>query len=119
MGQMCYTLKAAERAKALEQELWAANEAEWGKEKVNLLEAYEKCRQGLERAVHKLRMEKEKHAACEKERQSIRMRQQMRGQLRTGQGPERERPEESEPSSRERAILELPGKPAGPDGYQV
>ena len=38
MGQMCNTLKAAERAKAAEQESWAAKEIEWAKEKANLLE---------------------------------------------------------------------------------
>ena len=40
MGQMCKALKAAERAKATEQEAWAAKEIEWAKEKANLLEAY-------------------------------------------------------------------------------
>ena len=39
MGQMCNALKAAERAKAAEQESWAAKEIEWAKEKANLLEA--------------------------------------------------------------------------------
>ena len=33
MGQMCNALKAAERAKAAEQEAWAAKEIEWAKEK--------------------------------------------------------------------------------------
>ena len=44
MGQMCNALKAAERAKAAEQESWAAKEMEWAKEKANLLEAYENSR---------------------------------------------------------------------------
>ena len=43
MGQM--------RAKAAEQESWATKEMEWAKEKANLLDTYEKCRQSLERAV--------------------------------------------------------------------
>ena len=42
MGQMCNALKAADRAKAAEQESWAAKEIAWAKEKDNLLEAYEK-----------------------------------------------------------------------------
>ena len=63
MGQMCIALKAAEWARAAEQESWAAKEIEWAKEKANLLEAYEKCRQGLERAVWKLKEENEKQAA--------------------------------------------------------
>ena len=70
MGQMCNALKAAERAKAAEQEAWAAKEIEWAKEKANLLEAYEKCRQGLERAVRKLKEEKEKQAAMEEKRKA-------------------------------------------------
>ena len=64
MGQMCNALKAAERAKAAEQESWAA------KEKANLLEAYEKCQQGLERAVLKLKEEKEKQTAMEERRRA-------------------------------------------------
>ena len=43
MGQMCNALEATERAKAAEQEAWAAKEIEWAKEKANLLEAYKKC----------------------------------------------------------------------------
>ena len=39
MGQMCNTLKAAERAKATEQESCATKEIEWAKKKANLLEA--------------------------------------------------------------------------------
>ena len=39
---------------------------EWAKEKANLRDAYEKCRQGLERAVRKLKEEKEKQTAMEK-----------------------------------------------------
>ena len=65
MGQMCNTLKAAEQAKAAEQESWAAKEIGWAKEKANLLEAYEKCQQGLERAVRKLKEEREKQATME------------------------------------------------------
>ena len=66
MGQMCNTLKAAAgRAKAAKQEAWVAKEIGWAKEKANLLEAYKKCRQGLERAVRKLKEEKEKPAAME------------------------------------------------------
>ena len=68
VGQMCNALKAAEQAKAAEQEAWAAKEIEWAKEKANLLEAYEKCRQGLERAVRKLKEEKEKQVALEDQR---------------------------------------------------
>ena len=70
MGQMCNTLKAAGRAKAAKQEAWAAKEIGWAKEKANLLEAYEKCRQGLERAVRKLKEEKEKQAAMEEKRRA-------------------------------------------------
>ena len=65
MGQMCNTMKAAERAKAAEQESWATKEREWAKEKANLLDAYEKCQQGLERAVRKLKEEKEKQTTME------------------------------------------------------
>ena len=72
MGQMCITLKAAERAKASEQESWAAKEIEWAKEKANLLEAYKKCRQGLERAVQKLKEEREKQTAMEAKRRAAR-----------------------------------------------
>ena len=43
-----------------------------------MLEVYEKCRKGLERAVHKLQEEKEKQ---EEERRSIRMKWGMRGSL--------------------------------------
>ena len=72
-SQLGNALKAAENARAAEQEAWAAQEADWGKERDNLLEAYEKCRQGLERAVHKLQEEKEKQTAKEEGRRSIRM----------------------------------------------
>ena len=41
---------------------------EWAKKKANKLDAYEKCRQGLERAVQKLREEKEKQTAMEERR---------------------------------------------------
>ena len=53
------------RAKASEQELWATKEMDWAKEKANLLDTYEKCQQGLERAVRKLKEEKEKQTAME------------------------------------------------------
>ena len=43
-------LKAAKRAKGR----WTAREAAWEKEKEDLLDAYEKCRQGLERVVDEL-----------------------------------------------------------------
>ena len=43
MGQMRNAMKAAERAKAAEQESWATKEMEWAKEKANLREAYKKC----------------------------------------------------------------------------
>ena len=43
---------------------------EWAKKKANLLDAYEKCRQGLERAVQKLREEKEKQTAMEERRRA-------------------------------------------------
>ena len=79
MGQMCNALKAAERAKAAEQEAWAAKEIEWAKEKANLLEAYEKCRQGLERAVRKLKEEKEKQVALEDQRRAARIKRKAQG----------------------------------------
>ena len=79
MGQMCNALKAAERAKAAEQEAWAAKEIEWAKEKANLLEAYEKCRQGLERAVRKLKEEKEKQVALEDKRKAARVQRKLKG----------------------------------------
>ena len=44
---MCNAMKEAERAKAAEQESWATQETGWAKEKANLLDAYEKCRQDL------------------------------------------------------------------------
>ena len=67
---MCNAMKAAERAKAAEQESWATKEMEWAKEKANLLDAYEKCRQGLERVVLKLKEEKEKQTAIEERRRA-------------------------------------------------
>ena len=79
MGQMCNALKAAERAKAAEQESRAAKEIEWAKEKANLLEAYEKCRQGLERAVRKLKEEKEKQTAMEERRRAARGKRRLKG----------------------------------------
>ena len=79
IGQMCNALKAEGRAKAAEQEAWAAKEIGWAKEKTNLLEAYEKCRQGLERAVRKLKEEKEKQAAMEERRRAGRGKQKLMG----------------------------------------
>ena len=79
MGQMCNSLKAAERAKAAEQESWAAKEIDWAKEKANLLEAYKKCRQGLERAVRKLKEEKEKQVALEDKRKAARVKRKVKG----------------------------------------
>ena len=81
MNQLGNAPKAAEKERAAEREAGSAKKADWGKERDNLLEAYEKCRQGLERAVHKLREEKEKQAAAEEERRSIRMKRRMRGRL--------------------------------------
>ena len=51
---MCNVLKAAKRAKLADQGRWTAREAAWEKEKKDLLDAYEKCRQGLERVEDKL-----------------------------------------------------------------
>ena len=79
MGQMCNAMKAAERAKAAEQESWATKEIEWAKEKANLLEAYEKCRQGLERAVQKLKEEKEKQTAMEERRRAAWGKRKLKG----------------------------------------
>ena len=81
MGQMCNTMKAAERAKAAEQESWATKEMEWAKEKANLLDTYEKCRQGLERAVRKLKEEKEKQTAMEERRRATRGKRKLKGSL--------------------------------------
>ena len=67
---MCNTMKVAERAKAAEQESWATKEMEWAKEEANLLDAYEKCRQGLERAERKLKEEKEKQTTMEERRRA-------------------------------------------------
>ena len=79
MGQMCNALKAVERAKAAEQESWAAKEIEWAKEKANLLEAYKKCHQGLERAVRKLKEEREKQTAMEEKRRAARDKRRLKG----------------------------------------
>ena len=76
---MCNTMKVAERAKAAEQESWATKEMEWAKEKANLLEAYEKCRQGLERAVRKLKEEKEKQTAMEERRRAAWCKRKLKG----------------------------------------
>ena len=79
MGQMCNALKAAERAKVTEQESWAAKEIEWAKEKANLLKAYKKCRQGLERAVRKLKEEKEKQTAMEERQRAAWGKRKLKG----------------------------------------
>ena len=76
---MCNAMKAAERAKAAEQESRDAKEREWAKEKANLLEAYEKCRQGLERAVWKLKEEKEKQTAMEERQRAARGKPRLKG----------------------------------------
>ena len=78
---MCNAMKVAERVKAAEQESWATKEMEWAKEKANLLEAYEKCRQGLERAVRKLKEEKEKQTAMEERRRAARVKGKLKGRL--------------------------------------
>ena len=70
---MCNAMKVAERAKAVEQESWATKEMEWAKEKANLLVAYEKSRQGLERAEPKLKEEKEKQTTMEERRRAPRV----------------------------------------------
>ena len=90
-SQLGNALKAAENVRSAEQEAWAAQEADWGKERDNLLEAYKKCRQGLERAVHKLQEEKEKQTAKEEGRRSIRMKRRMRGRRLPSQGKSRPR----------------------------
>ena len=72
MGQMFNALKAAERANAAEQESWATKEIEW---------AYEKCRQGLERAVWKLKEEKDKQTAMEERRRAARGKRNLKGPL--------------------------------------
>ena len=81
MGQMYNAMKAAERAKAAEQESWATKEREWAKEKANLLDAYEKCQQGLERAVRKLKEEKEKQTAMEERRRAAQGKRNLKGRL--------------------------------------
>ena len=97
MGHMCNAMKAAERAKAAEQESWATKEMEWAKEKANLLDTYEKCRQGLldvyekcrqglERAVRKLKEEKEKQTAIKERQRAARVKGKLKGRLRLGRG---------------------------------
>ena len=54
---------------------------EWAKEKANLLDTYEKCRQGLERAVRKLKEEKEKQTANEERRRAARGKRKLKGRL--------------------------------------
>ena len=85
MGQMCNAMKAAERARAASKSLdsWATKEMEWAKEKANLLDAYEKCRQGLERAVQKLKEEKEKQATMGEKQRAARVKLNLKGCLPT------------------------------------
>ena len=78
---MCNAMKEAERAKAAEQESWATQETGWAKEKANLLDAYEKCRQDLERAVRKLKEEKEKQATMEEKRRAAWVKRRLKGRL--------------------------------------
>ena len=54
---------------------------EWAKKKANLLDTYEKCRQGLERAVQKLREEKEKQTAMEERRRAAWGKWKLKGRL--------------------------------------
>ena len=63
-----------------------AKEMEWAKEKANLLDAYKKCRQGLERAVRKLKEEKEKQTAMEERRRVARGKRKLKGRLRIRRG---------------------------------
>ena len=67
MGQMCNAMKAAERAKAT----------------ANLLDAYETCRQGLERAAQKLKEEKEKQATMGEKQRAARVKLNLKGCLPT------------------------------------
>ena len=83
MGQMYNAMKAAERAKAAEQESWATKEMEWAKEKANLLDTYEKCQQGLERAVRKLKEEKEKQATMKERQRAVWVKRKMKGRFPT------------------------------------
>ena len=69
----------AMQGSSVQQEAWAAKEIGWAKEKANLLEAYEKCRQGLERAVRKLKEEKEKQAAMEEKRRTAGNKRKLKG----------------------------------------
>ena len=63
-----------------------AKEMEWAKEKANLLDAYKKCRQGLERAVRKLKEEKEKQTAMEERRRATQGKRNLKGCLRIRRG---------------------------------
>ena len=54
---------------------------EWAKKKANLLDAYEKCRQGLERAVRKMREEKEKQTAMEERQRAAWGKRKLKGRL--------------------------------------
>ena len=117
VSQLGNALKAAEKAKATEQEAWVTKEANWGRERDNLLEAYEKCRQGMERAVDKLREEKEKQkTAEEEERRSIRMMRRMRGCLPPASESGGEQTRGLTSATGRRAATESVGKPAGNGG---
>ena len=78
-----------------------------------MLEAYEKCRKGLERAVHKLQEEKEKQ---EEERRSIRMKWGMRGSLPPASESGGEKIKRPTPAMGRGASTEPVRKPAGPGG---
>ena len=58
-----------------------AKEMEWAKEKANLLDAYKKCRQGLERAMRKLKEEKEKQPAIEDRQRAAQGKGKLKGSL--------------------------------------
>ena len=119
MGQMCNALKAAERAKAAEQESWAAKEIDWAKEKANLLEAYEKCRQGLERAVRKLKEEKEKQAALEDKRKAARVKRKLKGRRPAASDSGGESTRSPTPTGAGEATPEPTRRPAAPAAVGV
>ena len=56
---------------------------ERAKEKANLLDAYEKCQQGLERAVQKLKEEKEKQATMGEKQRAARVKLNLKNCLPT------------------------------------
>ena len=115
-SQLGNALKAAENARAAEQEAWAAQEADWGMERDNLLEAYKKCRQGLERAVHKLQEEKEKQTAKEEGRRSIPMKRRMRGRCPPASESGEEQTRGPTPATGRRVGPEAVGRPVGHGG---